>query len=186
MIITKIKLFLITIILLSTQKIYCQNTALDSLFTHTGVRLVHVKDVSTDFVKYSYPKETAINTLSVNSIFKIRFASGRLQTFYRPPVENPQTQPVVSQKQQTKISSELLRKIITQDCDAIQEAASCTVSSNCNFKILEYTHKGGGIYSIEVKSIGTFYDILLSLEYEIISKNDGKISYALQDVYCYK
>lgn len=54
---------------------------LDSIFTSSDVMLVNVKEVTEESVKFSYPGEDILNTLSSNAISKIVFRTGRVQTF---------------------------------------------------------------------------------------------------------
>lgn len=53
----------------------------DKLYTHKGdVYDVYVKEVSENSVKFTYPNEQSINTLSKNTIEKIEFESGRTES----------------------------------------------------------------------------------------------------------
>lgn len=53
----------------------------DKLYTHKGgVYDVYVKEVSENSVKFIYPNEQSINTLSKNTIEKIEFESGRTES----------------------------------------------------------------------------------------------------------
>lgn len=54
---------------------------LDSVFTTSDVLAVNIKEVSEDAVKFSYPGEEILNTLGTNTISKIVFRTGRIQTF---------------------------------------------------------------------------------------------------------
>ena len=54
---------------------------LDSIFTHTEVLAVNIKEVTEETVKFSYPGEEILNTVSTNTISKIIFRTGRVQTF---------------------------------------------------------------------------------------------------------
>ncbi len=55
--------------------------ALDSIFTNTEVLAVNIKEVTEETVKFSYPGEEILNTVSTNTISKIIFRTGRVQTF---------------------------------------------------------------------------------------------------------
>jgi Domain of unknown function (DUF4156) len=63
----------------------------DTVFTNTQKIACVVKEVSPDVVKYSNPGEDMLNVLYTNSINKIVFKSGRVQTF-----ENKTYKPVLS------------------------------------------------------------------------------------------
>ena len=54
---------------------------LDSIFTSADLMLVDIKEVTEESVKFSYPGEEILNTIGTNSISKIVFRSGRVQTF---------------------------------------------------------------------------------------------------------
>lgn len=54
---------------------------LDSIFISSDVMLVNIKEVTEESVKFSYPGEEILNTLSTNTISKIVFRTGRIQTF---------------------------------------------------------------------------------------------------------
>ncbi len=54
----------------------------DSIYTITGEILpVNVTEIGENNVKYVYPNETASNTIPVRTLNKIKFQSGRIQTF---------------------------------------------------------------------------------------------------------
>ena len=71
---------LLTLILFVSVCTYAQEP-LDSIFTSTEVMLVNVKEVNEESVKFSYPGEDILNTVSTSTISKIVFRSGRVQTF---------------------------------------------------------------------------------------------------------
>ena len=54
---------------------------LDSIFTSSDVLIVNIKEVTEESVKFSYPGEEILNTVSANTISKIVFRTGRIQTF---------------------------------------------------------------------------------------------------------
>lgn len=54
---------------------------LDSIFTNSEVLPVNIKEVTEDAIKFSYPGEEILNTLSTNTVSKIIFRTGRIQTF---------------------------------------------------------------------------------------------------------
>ena len=54
---------------------------LDSIFTTSEILVVNVKEVTEESVKYSYPDEDILNTLSLDKVSKIVFKSGRTQNF---------------------------------------------------------------------------------------------------------
>ncbi|MBB6003727.1 hypothetical protein [Arcicella rosea] len=58
-----------------------QNNPVDSIFTSEGLILAEVKEIAPDYVKYSFPSETLINSIYKNNVQKIRFNSGRVQLF---------------------------------------------------------------------------------------------------------
>lgn len=52
----------------------------DRLYTHKGDTLsVYVKEVNENSVKFSYPNEQSVSTLSKNALEKIEFESGRVE-----------------------------------------------------------------------------------------------------------
>lgn len=55
--------------------------SLDSVFTINDILLVNIKEVTEKEVKFAYPDEDILNTISINSVLKIVFKSGRVQTF---------------------------------------------------------------------------------------------------------
>jgi hypothetical protein len=59
----------------------CKSQKLDSLFTNEGTLVVDIKEVTSDGIKFVYPKEDIINTIYKNAVFKIIFKSGRTQLF---------------------------------------------------------------------------------------------------------
>jgi hypothetical protein len=66
---------------ISLGNIFSQNQDIDSLFTTDEILLVNVKQVTIDGVMFTYPKEDILNTISKNVILKIKFKSGRVQSF---------------------------------------------------------------------------------------------------------
>ena len=54
---------------------------LDSIFTSSDVMAVNIKEVTEDAVKFAYPGEEILNTIIANTISKIVFRTGRIQTF---------------------------------------------------------------------------------------------------------
>ncbi len=75
---------IILIWLLSTGKVFAQEP-LDSIFTKTDVLPVHIKEVSDEGVKFNYPGEDVLNTVKIESVNRIVFKSGRVQTFIEAP-----------------------------------------------------------------------------------------------------
>lgn len=55
--------------------------ALDSIYTVSEVLAVNVKEVTEESVKFSYPGEEILNTISVATVTQIVFRSGRVQAF---------------------------------------------------------------------------------------------------------
>ncbi len=55
----------------------------DSIFTRNEIIVANVSEITEESIKYSFPGETIINTVSKNLIKKIRFSSGRVQEFER-------------------------------------------------------------------------------------------------------
>src|SRR5690349_23148616 len=53
----------------------------DTIYTNTEKIACSVKEVTQDAVKFVYPNEEIINTVYKNTIQKIVFKSGRVQTF---------------------------------------------------------------------------------------------------------
>ena len=53
----------------------------DKIYTGGKVIECTVKEVTPDAVKYSYPNEELINTIYKNTITRIEFKSGRVETF---------------------------------------------------------------------------------------------------------
>ena len=76
------KKLLITLILaISANTIYAQTATQDSIFTSEGLILANVKKIAPDVVEYSFPDEELVNSVYKNTVKKIRFKSGRVQTF---------------------------------------------------------------------------------------------------------
>ena len=77
-------LVILFISLLSTVKVFAQEP-LDTVFTKTDVKAVHIKEVSEESVKFTYPGEDVVNTIKIESVNRIVFKSGRVQTFSEAP-----------------------------------------------------------------------------------------------------
>ena len=75
------KLFVVTILLTSMSFAGKCQEALDSIFTATEILAVNVKEVSEESVKYAYPGEDLLNSISATKVIKIVFKSGRTQLF---------------------------------------------------------------------------------------------------------
>lgn len=73
-------LSLLAIALVSNASL-AQQTPLDSIFTSEGLILAEVKEIAPDFIKYSFPDESLVNSIYKNNVQKIRFNSGRVQLF---------------------------------------------------------------------------------------------------------
>jgi hypothetical protein len=58
----------------------CQEYA-DTLYTIAGEFGVNVKEISEDVVKYTYPDETLLYSISKNTVNKIKHKSGRIEIF---------------------------------------------------------------------------------------------------------
>lgn len=54
---------------------------LDSIFTNADILAVNIKEVTEETVKFSYPGEEVLNTLTTNTVSNIVFRTGRIQTF---------------------------------------------------------------------------------------------------------
>lgn len=70
--------YLIAASLFFTTAVHAQ---VDTIFTNNEKIACNVKEVTADAVKYVYPNEEVINTVYKNTIYKIAFKSGRVQTF---------------------------------------------------------------------------------------------------------
>jgi hypothetical protein len=79
---TRLVIFLISF--LSVAKVFAQEP-LDSVFTNTDVFAVHIKEVSDESIKFNYPGEDVVNTIKIESVNRIVFRSGRVQTFTEAP-----------------------------------------------------------------------------------------------------
>lgn len=70
------KLLLSTLGCLLTVYSYSQ----DKLYTHKGDTLrVYIKEVNENSIKFTYPNEQSVNTLSKNTTEKIEYESGRIE-----------------------------------------------------------------------------------------------------------
>ena len=58
-----------------------QSAAVDSVYTNEGTLAVNVKEITENGVRYTYPNEDVINTVLKNSVYRIRYKSGRIQSF---------------------------------------------------------------------------------------------------------
>ena len=54
---------------------------LDSIFTSSNVFIVNIQEITEDVVKYSFLGEEILSMFSINTISKIVFRTGRIQTF---------------------------------------------------------------------------------------------------------
>lgn len=70
--------FIYFLLLSLSINVYAQT---DSIFTNQQVVLVNVVEITDDAVKFRYPNEDLLNSMYKNSIDKIIFKSGRIQTF---------------------------------------------------------------------------------------------------------
>ena len=75
------KLFVVTILFTTISFTGKSQEALDSIFTATEILAVNVKEVSEESIKYAYPGEDLVNSISTSKISKIVFKSGRTQVF---------------------------------------------------------------------------------------------------------
>lgn len=54
----------------------------DKLYTHKGDTLrVYIKEVNENSIKFTYPNEQSVNTLSKNTTEKIEYESGRIELY---------------------------------------------------------------------------------------------------------
>lgn len=72
------KFILSSILLMSAPTAMCQ---IDTIYSSNQVIPCNVMEVGSDAVKFTYPNETASNTLYINAVHKIIFRSGRVQEF---------------------------------------------------------------------------------------------------------
>ncbi|MCU0468531.1 MAG: hypothetical protein MUF58_08010 [Arcicella sp.] len=71
-----------TFILISlVQPVWGQTARLDSIFTSDGLVLANVKKIAPDVIEYSFPDEEVVTAIYKNTVKKIRFKSGRVQSF---------------------------------------------------------------------------------------------------------
>jgi hypothetical protein len=71
-----------TFILISlVQSVWGQTARLDSIFTSDGLVLANVKKIAPDVIEYSFPDEEVVTAIYKNTVRKIRFKSGRVQSF---------------------------------------------------------------------------------------------------------
>ena len=77
----KTKNFFILLLLSVYSNCFSQTTQLDSMFTSEGLILANVKTVEAEVVNYAYPNEEVITSIYKNTVLKMRFKSGRIQTF---------------------------------------------------------------------------------------------------------
>jgi hypothetical protein len=71
-----------TFILISlVQPVWGQTARLDSIFTSDGLVLANVKKIAPDVIEYSFPDEEVVTAIYKNTVRKIRFKSGRIQSF---------------------------------------------------------------------------------------------------------
>jgi hypothetical protein len=76
------KQIIITLILATlSQTIFAQMASLDSIFTSDGIILANVKKIAPDVIEYSFPDEEVVTAIYKNTVRKIRFKSGRTQSF---------------------------------------------------------------------------------------------------------
>src|ERR1700748_2824150 len=73
------KFFVATFLLVSSVR-YC-SAQTDTIVINNQKTACSVKEITPDAVKYTYPGEDLINTVFKNSVQKIIFKSGRVQTF---------------------------------------------------------------------------------------------------------
>lgn len=76
-------IFTFLICLLLSGKSFTQ-TKNDKLFMTDGSKEVTVKEVGSNFIKYTFPGEDVIYTISKNVVDKIEFSSGRIEEFSTP------------------------------------------------------------------------------------------------------
>ncbi len=62
---------------------FSQNKS-DKLFLKDEIKEVAVKEVGTSFIKYTFPNEEVVYTISKNLVDKIEFSSGRTEEFKSP------------------------------------------------------------------------------------------------------
>ncbi|MBN3584359.1 hypothetical protein JYB64_18335 [Algoriphagus aestuarii] len=79
----KNSIFPLLICLLISGKSFSQ-TKNDRLFMTDGPKEVTVKEVGTNFIKYTFPGEDVVYTISKNVVEKIEFSSGRTEEFSTP------------------------------------------------------------------------------------------------------
>lgn len=73
------------LILVSIKGVHAQES-LDSIYSSNETLGVHIKEVTEEVVRFSYPGEDILNSLKLSSVKKIVFSSGRIQTFAEAPV----------------------------------------------------------------------------------------------------
>ncbi|MBO0939810.1 hypothetical protein J2I47_24910 [Fibrella sp. HMF5335] len=66
-----------------------QSAAVDSVYTNEGTLAVNVKEITETGIRYTYPNEDVINTVFKNSVYRVRYKSGRVQSFAEALTLNP-------------------------------------------------------------------------------------------------
>jgi hypothetical protein len=72
------KTAILLLVLIFACKVYAQ---LDTIYSNEGVLAVNIKEVLPDAVKFSYPTEDLLITVYKNTVQKIKYKSGRIETF---------------------------------------------------------------------------------------------------------
>lgn len=83
-----------------------------------------------------------------------------------------------------EVTTETISRIIARDCESIRSMASCVVSPRCDFRVQSVSQEDGSLYRVQLLSIGYFYNITLTLDYEIIADSNNELRYALKRVVC--
>ena len=58
-----------------------QSAAVDSVYTNEGTLAVNVKEITETGIRYTFPNEDVINTVFKNSVYRVKYKSGRVQSF---------------------------------------------------------------------------------------------------------
>ena len=58
-----------------------QSAAVDSVYTNEGTLTVNVKEITETGIRYTYPNEDVVNTVFKNSVYWVKYKSGRVETF---------------------------------------------------------------------------------------------------------
>ncbi len=64
-----------------TPQMYAQQALYDTIYSNKGNLAVQVKEVMPEYVKFVYPNEDILISIYKNTIFKIKYRSGRVEVF---------------------------------------------------------------------------------------------------------